>query len=58
LELKEPTFTVEQIAAKVGKTPAYITARLKLTDLCDDAAAAFYQESYLQNSAMSAEFQS
>ena len=44
LELKEPTFTVEQIAAKVGKTPAYITTRLKLTDLCDDAAAAFYQE--------------
>jgi ParB family transcriptional regulator, chromosome partitioning protein len=42
--LKEPTFTVEQIAAKVGKTPAYITTRLKLTDLCDDAAAAFYQE--------------
>jgi ParB family chromosome partitioning protein len=26
LELKEPTFTVEQIAAKVGKTPAYITS--------------------------------
>lgn len=44
LELKEPTFTVEQIAAKVGKTAAYITARLKLTDLCDDAAAAFYQD--------------
>ncbi len=44
LELKEPTFTVEQIAAKVGKTPAYITTRLKLTELCDDAAAAFYQE--------------
>jgi len=44
LELMEPTFTVEQIAAKVGKTPAYITTRLKLTDLCDDAAAAFYQE--------------
>jgi ParB family chromosome partitioning protein len=44
LELKEPVFTVEQIAAKVGKTPAYITTRLKLTDLCDDAAAAFYQD--------------
>ena len=44
LELKEPTFTVEQIAAKVGKTPAYITTRLKLTELVHDAAAAFYQE--------------
>lgn len=44
LDLKDPTFTVEQIAAKVGKTPAYVTTRLKLTDLCDDAAAAFYQD--------------
>ncbi len=37
LSLAEPTYTVEQIAAKVGKTPAYITTRLKLTDLCDEA---------------------
>jgi ParB family chromosome partitioning protein len=43
LSLAEPTYTVEQIAAKVGKTPVYITTRLKLTDLCDEAAAAFYQ---------------
>jgi len=44
LSIEEPTYTVEQIAAKVGKTPAYITTRLKLTDLCDEAAAAFYQD--------------
>ena len=44
LLLTEPTYTVEQIAAKVGKTPAYVTTRLKLTDLCDEAAAAFYQD--------------
>lgn len=44
LGLEEPTYTVEQIAAKVGKTPAYITTRLKLTDLSDEAAAAFYQD--------------
>ncbi|WP_255462331.1 chromosome partitioning protein ParB [Granulicella sp. WH15] len=44
LTLTEPTYTVEQIAAKVGKTPAYITTRLKLTELCDEAAAAFYQD--------------
>ena len=44
LLLTEPTYTVEQVAAKVGKTPAYITTRLKLTDLCDAAAAAFYQD--------------
>ncbi|OJV41178.1 MAG: chromosome partitioning protein ParB [Acidobacteriales bacterium 59-55] len=43
LALAEPTYTVEQIAAKVGKTPGYIATRLKLTDLCDDVAAAFYQ---------------
>ncbi|HWH60656.1 MAG TPA: ParB/RepB/Spo0J family partition protein [Terriglobales bacterium] len=43
LALTEPTYTVEQIAAKVGKTPAYIATRLKLTDLCDEVAAAFYQ---------------
>lgn len=38
--LTEPTYTVEQIAAKVGKAPAYIATRLKLTDLCDEVAAA------------------
>ena len=43
LALTEPTYTVEQIAAKVGKTPAYIATRLKLTDLCDEVAAEFYQ---------------
>lgn len=31
LMLTDPTYTVEQIAAKVGKTPVYITTRLKLT---------------------------
>lgn len=43
LALTEPTYTVEQIAARVGKTPVYIATRLKLTDLCDEVAAAFYQ---------------
>lgn len=43
LSLTEPIYTIEQIAAKVGKTPAYIATRLKLTDLCDEVAAAFYQ---------------
>jgi ParB family chromosome partitioning protein len=43
LALSEPTYTVEQIAGKVGKTPVYIATRLKLTDLCDEATAAFYQ---------------
>jgi ParB family chromosome partitioning protein len=43
LALTEPTYTVEQIAAKVGKPPAYIATRLKLTDLCDEVAAEFYK---------------
>ena len=43
LALAEPTYTVEQIAAKVGKTPAYIATRLKLTELCDEVAAEFYR---------------
>jgi ParB family chromosome partitioning protein len=42
LALTEPTYTIEQIAAKVGKTPVYIATRLKLTELCDEVAAAFY----------------
>jgi len=43
LLLTEPTYTVEQIAAKVGKAPAYIATRLKLTELCEEVATAFYQ---------------
>jgi ParB family chromosome partitioning protein len=42
LSFIEPTYTIEQIAAKVGKTPVYIATRLKLTELCDEVAAAFY----------------
>ena len=44
LNLEEPTYTVEQIAAKMGKTPAYITTRLKLTDLAPIVVEAFYAE--------------
>jgi ParB family transcriptional regulator, chromosome partitioning protein len=43
LAFTEPTYTIEQIAAKVGKTPVYIATRLKLTELCDEVAAAFYR---------------
>jgi ParB family transcriptional regulator, chromosome partitioning protein len=42
LSLTEPIYTIEQIAAKVGKTPVYIATRLKLTELCDEIAAVFY----------------
>lgn len=44
LNLQEPTYTVEQIAAKMGKSPAYVTTRLKLTDLAPVVVEAFYAE--------------
>ena len=44
LNLDEPSYTVEQIAAKTGKSPAYVAARLKLTDLVPVVVEAFYRE--------------
>jgi ParB family chromosome partitioning protein len=44
LSLEEPRYTVEQIAAKMGKSPAYVTTRLKLTDLSPVVVEAFYAE--------------
>jgi ParB/RepB/Spo0J family partition protein len=35
-------YTVEEIAAKVGKSRSYVFARLKLTALCPEARKAFY----------------
>ena len=42
LDLEEPKYSIEQIAAKVGKTPAFVTQRLKLIDLVPPAVEAFY----------------
>ena len=44
LDLDEPKYSVEQIAAKTGKSPAYIAQRLKLTELVPVAVDAFYAE--------------
>lgn len=44
LDLEEPKYSIEQIAAKVGKTPAFIAQRLKLTDLVSAAVDAFYAD--------------
>ncbi len=44
LDLDEPKYSIEQIAAKVGKTPAFIAQRLKLTDLVPAAVEAFYAD--------------
>ena len=44
LQLDEPKYSIEQIAAKVGKTPAFVAQRLKLTDLVPAAVEAFYAD--------------
>ncbi len=42
LDLEEPKYSIEQIAAKVGKSAAFVASRLKLTDLAPAAVEAFY----------------
>jgi ParB family chromosome partitioning protein len=44
LSLEDPKYSIEQIAAKTGKGPAYIAARLKLTELTPLVVEAFYRE--------------
>lgn len=42
LALEEPKYSIEQIGARVGKSPAFIAQRLKLVDLVPAAVDAFY----------------
>jgi ParB family chromosome partitioning protein len=42
LALEEPKYSIEQIAAKVGKHPSFVASRLKLVDLVPIAVDAFY----------------
>ncbi len=42
LASKERTYTVEEIAARVGKSKAYVYGRMKLLALCPTARKAFY----------------
>ena len=44
LSLEEPKYSVEQIAARTGKSPAYVAGRLKLTELAPVVVEAFYRE--------------
>ena len=44
LDLDEPKYSIEQIAAKVGKTPVFVASRLKLTELAAVVVDAFYRE--------------
>ena len=42
LALEEPKYSIEQIAAKVGKQPSFVASRLKMTDLTKPIVDAFY----------------
>ena len=44
LNLEEPKYSIEQIAARTGKSPAYVAARLKLTELAPAVVEAFHRE--------------
>jgi ParB family chromosome partitioning protein len=44
LNLEEPKYSVEQIAAKMGKSPAYVAQRIRLTELAPAAVEAFYKD--------------
>ncbi len=44
LNLEEPKYSIEQIATRTGKTPVYVAARLKLTELSPVVIEAFYRE--------------
>jgi ParB family chromosome partitioning protein len=44
LNLEEPKYSIEQIAAKTGKSPVYVAHRLRLTELTQNVVDAFYRE--------------
>jgi ParB family chromosome partitioning protein len=44
LHLDEPKYSIEQIAAKCGKSPAFVAARLKLTELAPAVTNAFLKD--------------
>jgi ParB family transcriptional regulator, chromosome partitioning protein len=44
LDSEEPRYSIEQIAAKIGKPPAYVATRLKLTELAEIVVEEFYRE--------------
>ena len=44
LNLEDPKYSIGQIAAKVGKSPAYCATRVRLTELAAPVVEAFYAE--------------
>ena len=44
MRLEEPKYSIEQIGAKVGKSPIYVAARLRLVELSHAVAEAFAKD--------------
>src|SRR6201985_2563610 len=44
LDLEEPKYSIELIAARTGKSPAFVASRLKLVDLIPAVVDAFYRD--------------
>jgi ParB family chromosome partitioning protein len=44
IELQPDTYTVESIASRVGRSPAYVSGRLRLIQLINEAKQAFYED--------------
>jgi ParB family chromosome partitioning protein len=44
MRLEEPQYSVEQVSAKCGKSPAYVAARLRLTELAAEVVEAFAKD--------------
>jgi ParB family chromosome partitioning protein len=44
LRLEEPKYSIEQIAAKCGKNPGYVAARIRLTELAPAVVEAFAKD--------------
>jgi len=44
IQLQPNTYTVESIATRVGRSPAYVSGRLRLIQLVSEAKQAFYED--------------
>jgi ParB family chromosome partitioning protein len=42
--LEEPKYSIELLAAKIGKTPSFVASRVRLTELIAPVVEAFYAE--------------
>jgi ParB family chromosome partitioning protein len=44
MQLEDPQYSIEQVSAKCGKSPAFVAARLRLTELAPEAVEAFVKD--------------